>query len=247
MRCPACGTEVESEIDYCPSCLGGLPRDRPAAAATDVKQAEPVPGPLQPAAPPAAADANAAPATPFQVCPKHPDFPRAGTCSRCGSFICVRCEPDLATTASPLCVDCRERAQKADRDTRIPQLEREVFWLLVAFGVIVGGLFSLPAIVTGINERALVYLLAGVPTGIGLIGIGVAYRATHRLAIAWGGVVAVLVATAMFLAFVGLGLNLLSLLFLFMPVYLAFKLSSLAELRKAAAAAPPPPEPPKPA
>jgi len=174
------------------------------------------------------------------ACPKHPDFPRVGTCSRCGAFICVRCEPDMATTNQPRCGDCRQRAESADRAKKIPDLEREIFRLLVAYGIVVGGLFSIPVLFLGLGTRglavmALGFLILAAPLAGGLIGLGVVYRITHRDGVAWAGVVVSLVATAVFLIVIGLGLNLLTLLFLLMPIVLAHKLSGLSEHRKAAA------------
>jgi len=230
LRCPSCGSEIEAELEFCPSCLGGLPRDHVSAASPS-----PPPTPAAPA--PAPEPPASAPATlPDEPCPKHPDFPRAGTCSRCGAFICARCEPSIAITARPLCADCRQRAERSDRAKKVPDLEREIFLLLVGFGIVVGGLFSIPLLLIGLQPRALGFVLIGGPPALGMLALGVLYRLTHRAGIAWAGVIVSLIGTAVFLAIIGLGFNLLTLLFLLMPIVLAYKLSGLAEARKAATA-----------
>lgn len=47
------------------------------------------------------------------ACPDHPELPAAGTCSRCGRFVCVRCAPDVLTSRSVQCPACVAREEAA--------------------------------------------------------------------------------------------------------------------------------------
>lgn len=44
-----------------------------------------------------------------QPCPSHPELPIAGSCERCGRFVCIVCAPELATRDSGRCVACGPR------------------------------------------------------------------------------------------------------------------------------------------
>lgn len=53
------------------------------------------------------------PEKPQTPCPEHPDLPAAGTCVRCGRFVCVRCVPDVSMTTKVRCPACLAREQEA--------------------------------------------------------------------------------------------------------------------------------------
>lgn len=96
MQCPACEREVPLGESLCPACLSPVEAQAPATTRVETPTSEAaVPEPAS------------APAT---HCPVHPDMPVAGTCARCGSFVCMRCTRDVLTTKSPLCPSCVERA-----------------------------------------------------------------------------------------------------------------------------------------
>lgn len=97
MQCPACEREVPLGESLCPACLSPMEAEAPAATLPVATPAE------QPAAvaEPASAEAT--------HCPTHPDMPVAGTCARCGSFVCIRCTRDVLTQKAPLCPACIER------------------------------------------------------------------------------------------------------------------------------------------
>lgn len=46
-----------------------------------------------------------------EPCPKHPALPIAGSCPRCGAFVCIRCAPKAAS-AVLTCTECLEREQQ---------------------------------------------------------------------------------------------------------------------------------------
>lgn len=98
MSCPHCGRMLESsKLEFCPSCLGTL------------VNASLNPSPVLPVEDPSPPLAQPQPEIPAQPCRLHPDRPVGGTCSRCGLFVCISCDPDLATTSKPLCEACRGR------------------------------------------------------------------------------------------------------------------------------------------
>jgi hypothetical protein len=92
MTCPACRTLIDEGLEFCPACLGALDPKAVAAPPLAPPQVEPV------------SFAERFPAE--QPCAEHPAFPIAGTCPRCGRFVCIRCAPDLATKATADCADC---------------------------------------------------------------------------------------------------------------------------------------------
>lgn len=96
MHCPACQREVPLGESLCPACLSPVEVDSPAAPPPAPAAADPVEGPQ-----PVGASVT--------HCPAHPDMPVAGTCARCGSFVCIRCTRDVLTKKAPLCVACSER------------------------------------------------------------------------------------------------------------------------------------------
>ena len=95
MQCPACEREVPLGESLCPACLSPLEAEAPAAPRLET-----------PASEPAVTEPAGAPAT---HCPVHSDMPVAGTCARCGSFVCIRCTRDVLTQKAPLCPACSER------------------------------------------------------------------------------------------------------------------------------------------
>ncbi len=85
-----CGVRLDVGALVCPDCGREQERGGPAAQAPE------------------------APVAHAEPCPKHPDLPVAGTCPRCGAFVCIRCAPGAASGVLT-CNDClsRERAQYA--------------------------------------------------------------------------------------------------------------------------------------
>jgi hypothetical protein len=106
-NCPACGTDVPANHEFCPACLASVDAAPPlptvAAPLPDTGRAADATNFLSPPEP--------AP-PPEHPCPTHPGYPVGGTCSRCGKFVCIRCDPELASTAQPMCEECRARIQK---------------------------------------------------------------------------------------------------------------------------------------
>jgi hypothetical protein len=180
MRCPSCGSEIEAALDFCPSCLGGLVLD-PAEARRQLEAAAPEPpGPQQPSEP------DVLPA-PRELCPRHPDFPLVGTCSRCGSFICVRCAPELATSSSSVCGDCASRHQEHEQARAAPAIEREISAALVLCGLVLIGLFAY-VLLTGVSTDLLMVAIGFLP-GVLLISLAGVFLLTRWLPVAWVGVV----------------------------------------------------------
>jgi hypothetical protein len=115
--CPACGSDVPADREFCPACLAS------ARVVAEPTSALPPPRPLPTAAATApdvvshGAEAThflSAPRAPAELehpCPLHPGYPVGGTCSRCGKFVCIRCDPELASTSLPMCEACRGRIQ----------------------------------------------------------------------------------------------------------------------------------------
>lgn len=95
MQCPACEREVPLGESLCPACLSPVEAEAPAAPRIETPVSEP-----------AVTEPASAPAT---RCPVHPDMPVAGTCARCGSFLCIRCTRDVLSTTAPLCPTCAAR------------------------------------------------------------------------------------------------------------------------------------------
>jgi hypothetical protein len=114
--CPACGAEAPADREFCPACLASV-RVAPFAPASPAPDPVPTAIASEPdAGRPADAkhflDAPVPAADIEHPCPLHPGYPVGGTCSRCGKFVCIRCDPDLATTAQPLCEACRVRLNR---------------------------------------------------------------------------------------------------------------------------------------
>ena len=121
MICPSCRTLIDEGAEFCSSCLGPLGAGELAAAAV----ASPSPPPQVEPAP----FAERFPAQ--QPCAEHPEFPIAGTCARCGRFVCIRCAPELATQDLASCAACSSRADSAPQGIG--------GWLLVvSLGVVLG-------------------------------------------------------------------------------------------------------------
>ena len=108
MNCPRCHAFVEADAGYCSQCLNTLePQPEPARAASALAPA------VEAMPPPAVEPATFEERFPGQqACATHTGFPIAGTCSRCGKFLCVRCAPELAQTAGVRCADCATRDEK---------------------------------------------------------------------------------------------------------------------------------------
>ena len=101
MNCPHCGAAFSAPREFCSECLGNLAQ--PNAAET------PAPAPIA-----------REPEAPIErPCPLHPNRPLAGTCSRCGTFICISCVPDLATASHPLCQACHARVEQPEASASI--------------------------------------------------------------------------------------------------------------------------------
>ncbi|MBL8949976.1 MAG: hypothetical protein JNK82_04310 [Myxococcaceae bacterium] len=86
MTCEHCGVRLDVGALVCPDC--GREQGRAAAPAPAVAETEVV--------------AHA------QPCEQHPDLPVAGTCPRCGVFVCIRCAPKAAS-GGLTCSACLER------------------------------------------------------------------------------------------------------------------------------------------
>jgi len=89
MTCEHCGVRLDAGALVCPDCG----REQRGGAA------------LSPVVP------DEAPVAHAQPCAKHPDLPVAGTCPRCGAFVCIRCAPGAASSVLT-CADCLSREQQ---------------------------------------------------------------------------------------------------------------------------------------
>lgn len=87
MTCRHCGAPLEAGHLVCLACG----REQEQAERTTPEPEQPV--------------AHAEP------CPKHPALPIAGSCPRCGAFVCIRCAPKAAS-AVLTCTDCLAREQE---------------------------------------------------------------------------------------------------------------------------------------
>jgi hypothetical protein len=185
-----------------------------------------------------------------QSCPKHPTFAVVGTCTRCGAFICARCCPMLDGATKRLCERCREDETAAARRVEIAGLERTVWLSLVLAGVLVAGLTIIPstfvfakATFAGAQWRftpnALQIGLIGGTLSVTLAGLGIVFKATRRMAIAWAGVAAQAGLLMAYLVIIGFSLSLIPVLLLGVPVWTGRRVRALAQARDAAACAAP--------
>lgn len=161
MQCPACEREVPLGESLCPACL--TPVDAPRAETARDPTPAAAPDTRTDASPGAQADgAGPSPdSTPDAAgqaeCPTHAGMPVAGTCARCGRFVCIRCTREVLTSRAPRCPDCAARAEA--------QVHHGIGgWLLLpAFNVLLqpllglgGGGLALYVSVKGAQDGALV-------------------------------------------------------------------------------------------
>lgn len=176
MQCPACEREVPLGESLCPACLSPVEAEAPAAPRVDTP------------APESAVEPASAPTT---HCPLHPDMPVAGTCARCGSFVCIRCTRDVLTQKAPLCPACSER--------RVAAPEGIGGWLLLPALYVVlqpllglgGGALSLWVSMTG-GSRDVIFL-GGPLLAYGVFSTWVAVQFFRKKASAPGLFIAMLV------------------------------------------------------
>jgi hypothetical protein len=112
---------------------------------------------------------------PDTPCAKHPSRPLAGTCSRCGKFICIDCAPELATHPEEPCEECKARQP--------PQKRTELTGILggvaIAFALVYGALAFYFGASWGLGVGVVlcaglgVALIRSKSAGIGLLLVGV--------------------------------------------------------------------------
>ncbi len=123
-------------------------------------------------------------------CAEHPDRPSAGTCARCGSFMCADCR---AEAVADHCADCASRLEQGRFVSQVPALAIT----MIVHGVLVGGmgayfvvygLFFAHTVATapGAPASELDGIMSGIALGA-LSGIGVANLIPGALQI-WAGI-----------------------------------------------------------
>jgi hypothetical protein len=96
VRCPACQRELELGASTCAACFASVERVHDATTAPLVGETSSTEA-LDPTA---------------SRCPLHPELLAAGTCERCGRFVCVRCAPDVLPRGHGSCTECVERRDR---------------------------------------------------------------------------------------------------------------------------------------
>jgi len=136
-------------------------------------------------------------------CPKHPDRPLIGTCSRCGTYVCIVCAPELATHPEDPCEPCKAiiKVQDAPR-ARAAMLNAAgiggVLYGLTFFGLLAASL-------TDAREQAVAGVIAAVPLILGAVMWFTKLRPVGYVLTVVEGVLALLIfpsrATLIFLVF----------------------------------------------
>jgi DNA-directed RNA polymerase subunit RPC12/RpoP len=98
-------------------------------------------------------------AKPTTACPAHPAMQVSGTCSRCGTFICVECDSSLARTGSGRCPGCSARVIGEPKVTSgIPLVTAALVLAAIAHGwgfalnlSSIGGAYRVTLVYMGIN------------------------------------------------------------------------------------------------
>ena len=121
--CPHCGQAQATSAEFCPHCLGELRGGREVAGAQLVPQPH-TPEEVSPVLP----------------CHDHPDRPTVGTCSRCGTFVCVSCAPDFAFAPQRPCLKCEATLAVSEAPLRSRRTLRAAGASGVLYGLIVGSL-----------------------------------------------------------------------------------------------------------
>ena len=153
MFCDGCGALQDDGTLICGICSRVLPDARRPEPAR-VFEREVMPAPVEEQVPPAVLE---------HACLKHPEMPVAGTCPRCGAFVCVRCAKE-AVVGDLTCSDCRERGEAASATLGIGG------WLVLpgiglVANVVLGGIVAFVQLAGGDLARGLVWLLAALGSG----------------------------------------------------------------------------------
>ncbi|MEW6433199.1 MAG: DUF2569 domain-containing protein [Myxococcota bacterium] len=178
MQCPACEREVPLGESLCLACLSPVEVKAPAAPRVATPSSET-------AAPTGAESAKAT------HCPIHPDMPVAGTCARCGSFMCIRCTRDVLTQQAPLCAACSERRAAPPQGIGGWLLLPALYVVLQPLLGLVGGALGLWVSATGVSKDAA--MLSGPLLAYGAFATWVAVQFFRKKASAPGLYIAMLV------------------------------------------------------
>ena len=137
------------------------------------------------------------------ACPKHADRPRLGTCSRCGSFVCIVCCPQFAEAPTEPCEACGAllAAVAAPRGRRNSLNAAGGSALLFSGGVFLADVSATPVIAV---------LFAVVPAVLGLLVLVTRIRQFAYAFAVIGGAIALLHLPSLFLTGVFLSLALAS-------------------------------------
>lgn len=227
MNCPSCSASAPDAAEFCPSCLGTL-RGPPQRLGSPPAAAPPVATSV--AASEAQVDPTNAPAVPR--CPNHPDFPAAGTCQRCGTFLCIRCDPEAARGAKLTCPACEATRFAAGTPQKLAKLHRQLWLGPMLAGVVAIAFFVvMPWLVSGSLRGHVPFALGGAVTGLPLLACGIFYAKLRSTRIAWTAVVfELLLAAGLFI--VSRGINFVVLAIFALAIISVFRILHLQELER---------------
>lgn len=218
MLCPACGSSSEA-TRICPGC--GL--ELPAEASAPTKELPPAAPKLEPAAAPLAGAAH---------CSVHAGTPAAGTCARCGRFVCLTCVPAALTERRFECPECLAARPGRDAPALLKRYSRELVGSFVVLAL--GASLAAAAVASGRHLEVKVGLaVMTAPFALGLFGAAALFAVTGRTWIAWCGVAL----EALVLIPLALGLqSWLSLVVGAAPIYAFIRVLQVRELKRLVAA-----------
>lgn len=261
--CAACGASNSETREYCLACLADLPfagaGKRAAAggvgadasgqtggtAAEGTPAAEAMPATdaanrleaLATGGAPSALQELDSLAIPESACPRHPDMPAAGTCTRCGTFFCARCVPSVLDT-NVECPSCLESKEGRDAPATIKALIREQ-WItlsllgMLALGIGFAAVMAAPAGASiGSDEAHLI--LAGLYGTVLAIPFAIAALLVGLVRRMWAVWVGYVIEAIMFLliALSAFGLNVVTALAICAPIWSLGRVLKLDELMK---------------
>ena len=210
MFCPKCGTQINEGTGFCPNCGAEIPKiDNLQVAAEELennvisinnevgeKVADvPVFTPPEDDIPTFAPPVETTPQFSGPACFHHEFEPAAGTCARCGKYICRDCI-EAYTVASgefenqPLCYDCCQELVSENVEL-LKQQKKDItkMFILTGLGMLVGACIGAAGGVVG----ALIGFLVGGALWTAIKAIGRCFKNIWDSGTSGGAVVSILI------------------------------------------------------